>query len=349
MGSEHILSLRAIDEAKIVAIVEPNERSRELARAMLGPLANSTRFYSSHKEIIHSGIADTVVIATPNYTHDQIMLDLIGEPFHILVEKPLAITTQRCREILQQSSIHPGIIWVGLEYSFIPVVTKALEMIAAGYVGDVKMIYIREHRYPFLPKVDNWNRFNKFSGGTLVEKCCHFFDLMATIANSSPTSVFASGSQAVNHLDEIYNGQRPDILDNTYAIVEFENSIRGCLDLCMFAEASEDEQLITVVGNEGKIEVKIPSQRLIYAKRKNGRHNVSSEIVKNTSVKFNGFHWGSTYLEHLAFLDAVKSSKKPKVGLERGLISVAIGEAAQISISEKRPVKLTEIQGFSSQ
>ena len=41
--------------------------------------------------------------------------------------------------------------------------------------GDIKMLSIREHRFPFLPKIDNWNRFNKNSGGTFVEKCCHFF------------------------------------------------------------------------------------------------------------------------------------------------------------------------------
>jgi predicted dehydrogenase len=55
--------------------------------------------------------------------------------------------------------------------------------------------------------VDNWNRFNKNTGGTLVEKCCHFFDLMTLIANSNPVRVMASGAQTVNHLDERYDGK----------------------------------------------------------------------------------------------------------------------------------------------
>ena len=45
---------------------------------------------------------------------------------------------------------------------------------------------VREHRLPFLTKVDNWNRFNRNTGGTLVEKCCHFFDLMHRIAAQRP-------------------------------------------------------------------------------------------------------------------------------------------------------------------
>ncbi|GBL21726.1 hypothetical protein EMGBS4_17860 [Acidimicrobiaceae bacterium] len=64
---------------------------------------------------------------------------------------------------------------------------------------------------PFLEKVDNWNRFSVNTGGTLVEKCCHFFDVMGLIAQSKAQRVFASGSQDVNHLDEIYDGRKSDI------------------------------------------------------------------------------------------------------------------------------------------
>ena len=58
--------------------------------------------------------------------------------------------------------------------------------------------------------MDNWNRFNENTGGTLVEKCCHFFDLMTLIANSNPVRVMASGAQNVNHLDERYDGKVND-------------------------------------------------------------------------------------------------------------------------------------------
>ncbi len=45
----------------------------------------------------------------------------------------------------------------------------------------------------------------------------------------------------------------PDILDNAYVIVEYENGARGMLDLCMFAEGSRNEQEICVVGDRGKV------------------------------------------------------------------------------------------------
>lgn len=55
--------------------------------------------------------------------------------------------------------------------------------------------------------MNNWNRFNANTGGTLVEKCCHFFDLMRLFAGANPVRVMASGAIDVNHRDELYDGK----------------------------------------------------------------------------------------------------------------------------------------------
>ena len=80
-------------------------------------------------------------------------------------------------------------------------------------------------------------------------------------------SVFASGAQRVNHLDESYGGRTPDIPDNAYGIVEYPSGARAMLDLCMFAENSVDNEHITVVGDEGKLESLLPSMTLRYGRR----------------------------------------------------------------------------------
>lgn len=51
--------------------------------------------------------------------------------------------------------------------------------------------------------------------------------------------------------------QVPDIIDNAYVIVEFDNGSRGMLDLCMFAEGTKNEQEISVVGNIGKVSLSL--------------------------------------------------------------------------------------------
>ena len=121
-----------------------------------------------------------------------------------------------------------AIVWVGLEYRYMPPVARLVEEVHGGAVGAVKMVAIREHRFPFLPKVADWNRFSRNTGGTLVEKCCHFFDLMNHIVGAAPVRVLASGGQDVNHLDERYDGERPDILDNAFVVVDYEDGTRAC-------------------------------------------------------------------------------------------------------------------------
>jgi len=70
------------------------------------------------------------------------------------------------------------VVWVGLEYRYMAPTMRLLEHVSSGVLGRLHMLAIREHRFPFLPKVGDWNRFSNNTGGTLVEKCCHFFDLM---------------------------------------------------------------------------------------------------------------------------------------------------------------------------
>jgi myo-inositol 2-dehydrogenase / D-chiro-inositol 1-dehydrogenase len=116
-------------------------------------------------------------------------------------------------------------------------------------LGEIKMVNITEHRVPFLDKVKQWNKFSKYSGGTLVEKCCHYFDLLNLFSGSRPVSVFATGSQAVNFIEFEYNGEKSDILDNAIVSVVYENGIRASFNLCMFAPMFYEE--ISICGDEG--------------------------------------------------------------------------------------------------
>ena len=67
-----------------------------------------------------------------------------------------------------------------------PTIAKLIADADAGVAGELRLLSIREHRFPFLRKVGNWNRYSARTGGTLVEKCCHFFDLMRRITASEP-------------------------------------------------------------------------------------------------------------------------------------------------------------------
>jgi predicted dehydrogenase len=347
MGVEHIENILALDGATVTAFADPNEGSRDAARRAMAGRPPAAEF-EGHRALLDADLCDVVVVASPNHTHRDVLIDVLGYPVHVLVEKPLCTTIEDCREVLDAAAGDPPsgmdhrVVWMGLEYRYMPPTRRLMDELDAGSVGEVKMVSVREHRFPFLPKVDDWNRFNRNTGGTLVEKCCHFFDLMNQVAGSRPRRVYASGAQSVNHLDELYEGRRPDILDNAFVIVDYDNGVRGSLDLCMFADASKNEQELTVVGDAGKVEAFTTESLLRVGRRADGLHAVVDVLVEDPEIRHSGMHHGSSYLEHVDLATAVATGGPPLVTLLDGLWAVAIGAAAHRSIDEARPVDLDE-------
>lgn len=346
MGVEHIHNILHLDGTEVTAVSDPYGPSRDAAVAEVSGAGRAApQVFDDHRDLLGSGLVDAVVIASPNMTHVDVLGDVLDTDVHVMVEKPLCTTVADCRRVVDAAAAGPAdrVVWMGLEYRYMPPTTALLGEIRSGTVGRVHMVAIREHRFPFLVKVGDWNRFSRNTGGTLVEKCCHFFDLMRLAADADPVRVMASGSQDVNHLDEVYNGETPDILDNAYVIVEFANGVRGMLDLCMFAEASRNEQEIAVTGDEGKLEALVTESVLRVGRRSDGLHVVDERPITADGVRHVGLHHGASYLEHVDFRAAIVDGRPAAVTLTDGLWSVAMGVAAHRSIDEGRPVMIAEV------
>ena len=343
MGVEHIENIRALDGGEVVAIADSHEDSRASGLAAAGP---GVRAFDDHRDLLHSGLCDAVVVATPNHTHIDVVSDVLATDLHALVEKPLCTTVPDCERLIELEALRPDhvVTWMGLEYRYMPAAAELVRLVHGGAVGRPRMVAIREHRFPFLVKIDNWNRFTANTGGTLVEKTCHFFDLMNLLLAERPVRVMASGAQDVNHVDEVYDGERADMLDNAFVIVDYPSGARALLDLCMFAEATHSQEEMSVVGGEGKVEALIPQDTIRIGRRdRDWIGNVESYQVHDDSIAHEGLHHGSSYVEHANFLTAMRTGRHPAVTLEDGLWSVAMGVAAHRSIDLGRPVHLHEV------
>lgn len=342
MGCEHLRNLMGLDSVAITAVSDPNEEPLNWATKTLGDRAKSVTQFTSHEDLLASGLVDAVLVASPNYTHKSILDDVLSTNIPVLVEKPMCTTVEDCISVVRAQESRSAITWVGLEYRYMAPIAGLLQELRSGIIGNMKMMSIREHRFPFLVKVDNWNRFSKNTGGTLVEKCCHFFDLMNLAVGSRPVRVMASGGQDVNHLDEVYNGVRSDILDNAYVIVEYANGVRTMLDLSMFAEGGQHEQEITVVGDKGKLEAFVPGNGKIFVGDRTSRAVQAIDVPTDPDIAHMGFHFGASFIECKRFVEAVLNNTPPEVTAVDGLWSVVIGTAAHRSIDESRPVLVSE-------
>lgn len=352
MGQEHIRNIQLLENVEITVLAEPNAEMREKAQALV-PVA---RTVEGLDELLEANDVDALVIATPNFQHAEQLLGIISRcSLPILIEKPICTQIDDVARLVEAAKSHPAPIWVAMEYRYMPPITLLLDLLAQGEIGQRHLFSIREHRFPFLHKVDDWNRFNHKTGGTLVEKCCHFFDLMRLMANANPVRVFASGSQAVNHKDESYNGEAPDILDNAYVTVEFDNGTRASLELCMFAEGSRYQEEISVVGDKGKVECLVPGPGRFWPTDTLGEPPVAQvissprdpkgpkqmEVPVDPTLLEAGDHNGSTFYQHQKFQRAVLGKQEVEVSLEDGLKAVVIGLAAQEAIKRNQVVTFT--------
>ena len=350
MGTEHIHNVNLLDGAEVAHVYDPVPALAAKAAAVAG----GATVHDTFESIISEKSLDAFIIASPNFVHaDQLITISSKQRVPVLCEKPLFTNKDDEVKLRQLFRGGPVPVWVAMEYRYMPPLAEFISSVDR-ITGGIDMLSIREHRYPFLEKVGDWNRFNENTGGTFVEKCCHFFDLMRLILKAEPTRVMASGGQVNNHLDEDYDGRTPDIWDSGYILVDFDSGARALLDLCMFAEGSTWNEEISAVGKRGKIECKIPGPQRFWQddwgpqpapkilEYSRTAAPLTREIAIDENLLSAGDHHGSTYFQHKRFLQFVCGElPKPDVTLEDGIQAVRMGMAAQDSVKLGRIIKMT--------
>ena len=188
MAREHIQNINLLPHGRVIAVFDPVE---ELAQSA-ATLAGEAYVASSLADLLAVENLDALVIVSPNYLHLAQLQEIAAiRPLPVLCEKPLYTDPADAPVVAAFAAAYPAPLWVAMEYRYMPPVAAFIEQ-AVQATGGIKMLTVREHRFPFLPKIGDWNRFNAKTGGTLVEKCCHFFDLMRLILKDEPVRVMAS-------------------------------------------------------------------------------------------------------------------------------------------------------------
>jgi predicted dehydrogenase len=174
---------------------------------------------------------------------------------------------------------------------------------------------------------------------------------MRLVTGDEAIRVYASGAADVNHRDERYDGETPDILDNAFVIVDFRSGKRAMLDLCMFAEGSYWQEAIAAIGDRGKVECFVPGPARFWpgGGERHSEIEISPREPKaplrrpvhvDEAVLKAGDHHGSTFYQHQKFRAAVLDGAPVEVTMEDGLKAVVIGLAAELSAKESRAVTI---------
>lgn len=348
-GQEHINITYLEGRAMIHGVYDPNPRSVMVAQEIQAQWGQPELIvYDSLEAACNDPEVDALLICTPNHTHLDVVNVAAQSGKHILCEKPIATTIADSLEITKIAEAYEAIFQIGLQYRYKSISVEAIhEVLERKTIGDVKLISMQEHRIPFLDKVNQWNKFSKLSGGTLVEKCCHYFDLINLIAGAKPVRVFGSGSMAVNFTDFEYDGEKSDILDNAFVVIDYENGVRANFSLCMFAPMFYEE--LVVCGDEGRLRAweqtdflpggdLMSNMEIICGEDKPSRR---IQPAYPTWIEESG-HNGATYFEHIYFIDNIEGKPTNTASAREGLWSVIVAATAQESIKRGTVVEIDD-------
>ncbi|GAB5492362.1 MAG: inositol 2-dehydrogenase [Phototrophicaceae bacterium] len=349
IGQEHLNLTYLEGRAVVHGVYDPNPRSIAVAQSIQEKWSQEPLIiYESLEDASNDPEVDAVIICTPNYTHLEVLEVVAKSGKHILLEKPIATTVADALEITKIAESYSAVFQIGLQYRYKSISVEAIhEALERKTIGDIKLISMQEHRIPFLDKVNQWNKFSKFSGDTLIEKCCHYFDLLNLFAQSKPVSVFASGSMAVNFTEFEYNGEKSDILDNAFVIIDYENGVRANFSLCMFAPMFYEE--LVVCGDEGRLRAWEQKDFMPGGDLKShleilcGENKPSRRIEPGypTWIEDSG-HNGATFFEHVYFIDNIEGKPTTTASAREGLWSVIVAAAAQESIKRGSVVNIDD-------
>lgn len=175
MGQEHISYIMGYsNDIRIDFLCDPFEGSLVKAQKMMQDFAGDplgmqhepTTLSGEQDLLNHAHEIDLLVIASPNYLHTPTLLKWGHFDLTILVEKPVAVSKEQHDELMaaQSSPDWNARLWVAMEYRYIPAIAKLLSLLPE--IGDLKMVTIRENRYPFLLKIGKWNRDREKTGDT---------------------------------------------------------------------------------------------------------------------------------------------------------------------------------------
>ncbi|WP_439105784.1 Gfo/Idh/MocA family protein [Congregibacter sp.] len=356
MGREHLGIAHLMGRTVLRGIYDQSAESLAAAdELIISQGGGSIHHYPSLNNLFADPTVDVVIISTPNYTHWEVVQTALQSGKALLVEKPMATRLEDALAMVEAVSHYEGLFRLGMQYRFkAQYVDVFAEVKTRNAVGAVKTISMSEYRPPFLDKVEQWNKFNRYSGGTLVEKCCHYFDLINQMADAIPQSVYASGGQAVNFLDFEYAGSPSDIDDHAFVIINYSNGVRASFTLNMFSQELYEEMV--VVGEKGRavalehatFKRDEPSAGRLQVEVAGHPFYASQDVTYPKRIEESG-HSGATFFAQEAFLDQLAGSGSDSATVMQGLWAIIVASAAQASVRQNVVIDIDQfLRGYGT-
>jgi predicted dehydrogenase len=205
-GSRHAmyrdaLVERASDQStELVALCDTNPRRLELSVSRIpDPYAGRVGLYGpdAFDRMIAERRPDTIIVTSPDYLHHKYAVQALRAGCDVITEKPMTTDLVRLKAIVDAQRETGRSVTVTFNYRYVPAHTQLKDILASGAIGEITAVDFRWYldRVHGADYFRRWHREKDKSGGLLIHKATHHFDLVNWWVASHPATVTALGSR----------------------------------------------------------------------------------------------------------------------------------------------------------
>lgn len=184
------------DRNELVAICDSNKlRAANWAATIEGAVRPPIYAAADFAEMLRRESVDVVVVTSMDRTHDEYIIGALRAGCDVITEKPMTTDAAKCRAILEAQAETGRRVQVTFNYRYAPRNSRVKELLMDGVIGDVISVHFEwlldtKHGADYFRR---WHRDKANSGGLLVHKSTHHFDLVNWWLNTVPSEVCAFG------------------------------------------------------------------------------------------------------------------------------------------------------------
>ena len=359
-------------DSVVVAGMDTSEKALDIFKREVNPEAFVT---TDVDELLARQDIDAVAVCSPDYTHKEYVIKAFKAGKHVFGEKPMAITTEDCDEMLRAWKEYGKKFMIGFNMRYMRMFRVMKEIAESGIIGDIKQVWVRHfvgyggHFY-----YHDWHANSKYSTSLLLQKASHDIDMIHWITGQYTEKVVGMGKldfyggekpndlrcpdcpekdtcdyyqyvdekNRSNNMDQCAFRQEVDVEDSSTIILQLDGGIQATYMQCHYTPDTSRNYVF--IGTKGRME-NLEQENKIIVKTLNRKGDESTLADRVYEVKpAEGGHGGADPVICRDFIDMLVKDKQPTATPLAGRMSVAAGIAGTASIRNGSiPVKVPAI------
>jgi len=247
IGKRHARMIQENPRAELVSITDINSGAVSEAQTNMEVEA----YYSSLDDFLESDDShtDVVCLCVPNGYHADFALRCLEHKYHVVIEKPMALSRKDCEEVINKSLHVSRQVFVVKQNRYSPPSKWLKKIVSDGTLGDIYNVQIncywnRDERYY---TKDSWHGNLELDGGTLFTQFSHFIDIMYW--------VFGDITECSGRFYNNNHSHLTDFEDSGIVHFELQDGGMGVISFSTSCWDTNMESSITVVAENGSITI----------------------------------------------------------------------------------------------